>query len=272
MKKIISIIVILLLLIGGSFSAQSSENGIIGHIFSTDVLTYLNGKPIQGYNIGGRTVVLAEDFIGYGFHVEYSEQLRRLDIFSDFTVGDIEPEEIRRGKVGEILGTLYETDIVTYYNGLLIQGYNIGGKTAVCLEDLGNIEGSPNAIYGYSDYLGKSVWDEEKRIISYTSFLDNRESIVGVPGVFLDFLDNVISVTVTSDASYLQDRLNSLNGYSAGSGMAKYHLHLLYLDYQGEQTEIGYTVCHPCSDEPKALMHITNPEKVMELIHTYLLP
>ena len=46
----------------------SAESGVVGHIYSTDILTYVNGQPIDGYNIGGRTVVIAEDLDSYGFN------------------------------------------------------------------------------------------------------------------------------------------------------------------------------------------------------------
>ena len=31
---------------------------ILGNIYSTDILAFVNGKPIDGYNIGGWTVVI----------------------------------------------------------------------------------------------------------------------------------------------------------------------------------------------------------------------
>ncbi len=247
-----------------------AESNILGHIYSTDILTFVNGKPIAGYNIGGRTVVIAEDLIGYGFALRYNDELRMLEIISCFHTGELEPEPIERGRVGQILGEVYQTDIVTYYNGILIPGYNIGGKTAICLEDLGDTTDSPNASYGYSKYLGKSVWDAEERTIRYTSFLENAQSIAGISGVSLSFSNNVISVTVESDTTYVQE--DFLGWYQAGTGMSKYNIHPLYFNYHGEQLKVGYVVCHPTHTGGLALMQIENPKEVQEMIQTYLLP
>ncbi len=266
MKRLFSAFLVLILL---SFHVYA-ESSIAGHIYSTDILTFVNGKPIAGYNLGGRTVVIAEDLIGYGFTVRYNDELRMLEIISDFNTGDLDPEPIERGKVGKILGNVYQTDITTYYNGIVIPGYNIGGRTAICLEDLGDITDSPNANYGYSQYLGKSVWNAEERTISFTSFLENAQSIVGIFGVSLSFSNHVVSVTLESDSTYVQEEF--LGWYGAGSGMNKYKIHPLYLDYHGEQLEIGCAVCHPTHTGGFALMHIEKPEAVKEMIQTYLLP
>ena len=269
MKKTISLVLILSILLSIPAFAQT---GIVGQIYSTDILTYVNGKPIQGYNIGGRTVVIAEDLIGYGFSVHWDESLRELKIESDFDKGNVNPAPVARDKVGQILGNVYKTDIKTYYNGIFIEGYNIGGRTAVCLEDLGDITNSPNAPYGYSDYLGKAVWDEENRIISYTSFLDNSQSIMGIFGVSLSFSDNIISVTAEIDSSDIQNNSGIQVSYSSGTGMSKYNLHPLYFDYHGELTEIGCAVCHPVHMGDFVLMHIENPEEVLKMIQTFLVP
>lgn len=266
MKKFLIAFLVVVLL---SFQVYAESN-LEGYIYSTDILTYVNGKPIAGYNIGGRTVVIAEDLIGYGFTVRYHDELRVLEIISDFHTGELEPEPVERGKVGKILGNVYQTDIKTYYNGIVIPGYNIGGKTAVCLEDLGDTTDSPNATYGYSKYLGKSVWNEEERTISYTSFLENAQSIAGIPGVTLGFSNNVISVTKESDSAYLQEEF--VGWYQAGTGMSRFNIHPLYLDYHEEQLEVGYVVCHPTHTGGLALMYIENPKEVQEMIGTYLLP
>ena len=67
MKKKLSVMILALTLLlpgTGAFAADGSESadgGVIGHIYSTDILTYVNGEPIDAYNIGGKTVVIAED-------------------------------------------------------------------------------------------------------------------------------------------------------------------------------------------------------------------
>ena len=71
MKKfLIGLLSVLLLLIG---STAFADTNVVGHIYSTDILAFVNDKPIDGYNIGGRTVVIAEDLDNYGFHCFYND-------------------------------------------------------------------------------------------------------------------------------------------------------------------------------------------------------
>ncbi len=276
MKKIICFCFILMILFG--LNALAESDGTSRHIYSTDILAFVNGKPIEGYNIGGRTVVIAEELIGYGFAVRYNDELRMLEIDSDFTMGDIEPGPIERGKVGQILGNVYETDIKTYYNGILIEGYNIGGRTAVCLEDLGDTANSPNAPYGYSDYLGKSVWDADNRTISFESYLQNETSILGVTKVYHRFKDNVIYTFSDEFQNWsefsdkVEKEYTGKYTYSSGMGASRYTLNPLYFDYHGEQIAIGTVVQNPNNPYHDALMHIENPALVIEMIKTYKAP
>ncbi len=57
-------------------SAKAGE--IVGNYYHTDIVTYLNGKEITSYNIGGRTVILAEEMADHGYDVIWSEIERKL--------------------------------------------------------------------------------------------------------------------------------------------------------------------------------------------------
>ena len=37
---------------------------------------------------------------------------------------------------GDVAGYIYSTDILAYINGVEVESYNIGGKTAVVIEDI----------------------------------------------------------------------------------------------------------------------------------------
>ena len=52
-------------------------------------------------------------------------------------------------KVGDIVGEIYSTDIKAEINGTLVDSYNIGGQTAVVLEDLAKM----GAEVSYNDSL-----------------------------------------------------------------------------------------------------------------------
>lgn len=174
MKKFGTWLLALGLLCGG-LSVYAANGDVIGTVYSTDILAYINGRPVPSYNIGGRTAVLAEDLAdsSYGISFGYDDTRRLLTLDLQYT----EPspsagEGVQRGTPGRVLGSVYETDIRFLFNGKEIQGYNIGGRTAFCIEAAGETAGSANAAYGYSDYLCSYVWDEGARTIELRTFLN----------------------------------------------------------------------------------------------------
>ena len=50
----------------------------MANYYTTDIVTYLNGKEITSYNIGGRTVILAEEMKNFGYSVIWDELKREL--------------------------------------------------------------------------------------------------------------------------------------------------------------------------------------------------
>lgn len=258
--------------------AAFADSGIAGQIYSTDILAYVNGKPIDGYNIGGRTVIIAEDLVDYGFTYTYDDESRVLRVASFFNDGIKEVAQIPRGKTGRILGNIYKTDIKVYFNGNLVTGYNIGGRTAICIEELGDLTDSPNAFYGYSQYLGKSIWNPEEKTISFESYIRNEDEILGLSRVYHRFKDNVIYTY--SDDFYAKSEFSAEeNGvyvgqytYSAGMGVSKYLVKPLYFDNHGELVEIGLCVQNPNNTANDALIHINDPESVKEMIKTFKTP
>ena len=59
MKKLLSLILVFLFL--NSVSAVSAAETVVGNIYSTDILAYVNGKQIDSYNIGGKTAIFVDD-------------------------------------------------------------------------------------------------------------------------------------------------------------------------------------------------------------------
>ena len=58
-----------------------------GYYYETDIVTYLDGKPITAYNIGGNTYILAEEMRDFGYVVEWVEEDRNLWITSPRVAG-----------------------------------------------------------------------------------------------------------------------------------------------------------------------------------------
>lgn len=61
-------------------SKASNPREIVYNYIETDIITTLNGREIESYNIGGRTVICAETMRSFGYIVEWSEEKRTLTI------------------------------------------------------------------------------------------------------------------------------------------------------------------------------------------------
>ena len=78
MKKLVSCMILLFCFLSGGTVAHAAVGDVIGNIYATDIVTYLNGMKIPSYNIGGETVIVVEDLERYGFQVEWYEESRCL--------------------------------------------------------------------------------------------------------------------------------------------------------------------------------------------------
>lgn len=66
---------------GDTLEAQDGQPGQpAGDYYYTDIVTTLNGREIEAYNIGGRTVICAEAMRDYGYDVVWDEAARTLHI------------------------------------------------------------------------------------------------------------------------------------------------------------------------------------------------
>ena len=242
MKKVISIILSTVMMLTISASVFAANGDIVGHIYSTDILAYVNDKPIESYNIGGKTAIIMEDLatgeVNYGFDVWYEDESRKLTVNSKAYSGYGECD-VKRGTVGKITGKIYETDIKVVFNAKEVQGYNIGGKTAVCIEDLGAVtEDSKNYTYGYSDYMCNFTWDNDTRTVKLNTFLSTVESVADyiAPKVELTYTDDVLSLSFDQLNSHR--RIADTIAYSDEILADTYRIKPLYLN--GEEIGLMY--------------------------------
>jgi len=116
------------LIIALHINAYAAIGDIAGNIYSTDILTEMDGVPIGGYAVEGETMIALEDLRDYGFNVYYNDNVRTLFVTkSGQPTEDFNPE-IKRGTVGNMVGHYYETDIVAYVNSIKVPGDAIDGK------------------------------------------------------------------------------------------------------------------------------------------------
>ncbi len=171
MKNIRTLFLTVTAVIMLSFCASAKVGDVIGNIYSTDILTYVDGAVIPSYSINGEMLIIAEDLASYGFTVTYDDSIRTL--FANYTAK--EPSGIKavsKGQVGEIVGNYYESDIKVLINGRYASAYSLNGKMAIKAEELGAFdEYGWYYDYGFSDKLMKCVWNEEERKLNLYNHL-----------------------------------------------------------------------------------------------------
>lgn len=157
MKKLICTLIIFCQIFS-LINVSAKSGDISGNIYSTDIRAFINGVEVPSYNIGGKTAVVIED-ITKNYACNYSDYYRTFKIFTLSPLYLVSGASAVSGTPGKIAGHTYETDIKTTIYDVEIPSYNIGGKTAVAIEDLGK-NGE------FSELGGKYTWDADNRTIS----------------------------------------------------------------------------------------------------------
>ena len=81
MKKKLSIVVIIVLLISGISYANVLKIGdVVGEIFHTDIITYLNGHQVESFNINGSTAIYVKSLKELGLDVSYDNEIRSVKV------------------------------------------------------------------------------------------------------------------------------------------------------------------------------------------------
>lgn len=256
-------------------SVVFAKNGdVIGEVYSTDILAKIDGLNAPSYNIGGRTAIVIEELadinsnLSYAINMKYDDSARRLDVTMDSSGGFFgeQYDAITRGKVGKVVGKVYETDIKVYFNGYEINGINIGGKTAVVMEELGQI-GGINEEFGYSPYRCKATWDPNEKIIAL-DFIDSKNYFsVFDYGNSLRYTikDNVMTAEVDRMAEYHSEiaEHDLTEEFEKEVNVLK----PLYFDDGTEKKEVGFTYIQNDTIDNSIIkkLYITQPDLLKEL-------
>lgn len=167
MKKISVVFLILAIMFIMSVAATAANGDIAGHIYSTDIRAYINGVEVKSYNIGGKTAVVIEDILNENTHQYiYDDSSRTLKFFTLAPAFLVEEKAQGKAVSGRVTGNIYETDIRTSIYDVIVPAYNIGGKTAVAIEDLGYDK-------KLSPIGGRYIWNETDRTISLEFLYQN---------------------------------------------------------------------------------------------------
>lgn len=166
------------------FSVYAANGDIVGRIYSTDIRAFVNGIEVKSYSIGGKTAVAIEDIISENSRkYEYNDNNRELKFFSLDPQYLVEEKSDSKDVPGRVIGNIYETDIKTTVYNFAVPTYNIGGRMAVAIEDLG-YDGS------FSPIGGKYIWNSTERTINL-EFLYSNSNIIS--------RDKNITVSVNED-------------------------------------------------------------------------
>ncbi len=224
MKKLVGCMILLFCFLLGGTVAHAAVGDVIGNIYATDIVTYLNGMKIPSYNIGGETVIVVEDLEKYGFQVEWNEEGRYLTADAN-RMPETVPEYIppKKGSPGKIIGNIYETDIRVSINDKHVKEkhvYNIGGRTVIEVSGISEFDSNEEHYgtfgrSGYSRHGFHFVWHPKERIVEIEAIMGGKE----VQTDFGTFLLNSITfagpyVTNYTDSKEAYETNNTSLGYS----------------------------------------------------------
>ena len=137
LKKIIIDTAVSTALIANGAIAFAQIGDVADTVYTTDILTFVDNKPIKGFAISGKTMIALEDLRNFGFSVSYDDNIRTLFVTKTHKATESMNVSVEREDVGNIVGYVYETDIEAIVNGVKVDAYAIDGKMAAAVEDLG---------------------------------------------------------------------------------------------------------------------------------------
>ena len=163
MKLCMGLTAALLLTCAAGINVSAEEESY--PIYSTDIVTTLDGIPIQGYNIGGRTLIILDDLSDYGFTVAYDDSVKTLLVNkTNGPTPGFYPQIESLGD-GRIIGNTIKTDIKAYVNGSFVKTYVVEGKLAAEIETLGDRTMYDRYGIIHSNYNMEYIYNETDRTL-----------------------------------------------------------------------------------------------------------
>lgn len=261
MKKTLAIILIVTMMVVLSPTVLAASGDVIGHIYETDIRAYINGVEVRSYNIGGKTAIVIEDVLDVNTQQYiYNDEYRTLKFFSLNPFCLVEEKSNGQVTPGKVIGNIYETDIKTSIYDVVLPTYNIGGKTAVAIEDLGYDK-------VFSPIGGKYIWNPEERTICLEFLYQNS-------GV----LAKDKNITITANEDITEGKATFEEVLHCGGGSE----YFIFPDYvtddaeietvmpirAGEET-IGYYFRRPSKDYKFTAFTYYDPEKLKKAEKNY---
>ena len=146
-------LVVFLALPGVVHAAQAGAHR--GYVLYTDIRVFIDDIEILGYNINGRTYVLAMELAAFGFDVRWNEEIRRVDIVRGTSTMAPPPVPLNMHPEGSVAFAALYTDIVAYMDGMRVDSFHAMGRTIVRVTDLAAV-------------FGDVAWDDHDRTVHIT--------------------------------------------------------------------------------------------------------
>ena len=262
MKKLSVLFLTLAIMFIMSAAATAANGDIAGRIYSTDIRAYINGVEVKSYNIGGKTAVVIEDVLNYGSHQYiYDNSSRTLKFFSLAPYYLVEEKAQSKAVPGKVTGNIYKTDIKTSVYDVVVPSYNIGGKTAVAIEDLGYDK-------EFSPIGGRYIWNETDRTISL-EFLYSKWSDISRDK----------DITISFDEAMTEATATFKEEFHCGGGQEHFNFPEYVTDdtelevvvpIKAEEETIGYYFRRPSKSYKFTAFTYYYPEKVKEAEKNYI--
>jgi hypothetical protein len=262
MKKLLSILLLITSILIISTNVFAANGDIVGHIYSTDIRANINGVEVRSFNIGGKTAVVIEDVLKENTHQYiYNDSSRTLEFFSLNPNYLVEEKTQNKAKPGKVIGNIYETDIKTSIYDVIIPTYNIGGKTAVAIEDLGYDK-------EFSPIGGKYIWNEKDRTISLEFLYSRLGDISRDKDITIFFNEDMTEATATFEEKFHcgggQEHFDSPDYVTENSNIE------VVVPIKTQDEVIGYYFRRPSKDNKFTAFTYYYPEKVAEAEKNYI--
>jgi len=108
----------------------------IGEVLHSDIVAYINGNAIPTSVINGKTLVVVEDLLRYGFDVKWnnSDRTLKVELNKSKKITPLPVAKDTTHKPGTFKCKYLYTDIKTYLSGVEVESYAINGVTLIDFE------------------------------------------------------------------------------------------------------------------------------------------
>lgn len=235
-----------------------------GQALGTDIRAYVNGQMLSCLIINGRTAIVAEDLRGCGFDVVWQPVERKLEITENASL-PIDKQSVASAVRPEIPAgaaqVVLETDIKTFLDQQEINSFNIGGYTAIYLNEL-----SP---------YGELNWDPVQREARFVSSrlsgpLTGKETVDDANLIAEQIDRREATVEFRGEKAFCQEQ--QVGYIRNGKAMISLDWMAKWLGYQVEFSQDGYLVkrgCHyfriKAADRQAEVFYEGSPARSVEL-------